>query len=364
MWRRQVGGLIEAYRWPLVGSVAALIAVVIVVALILAFCGGDDEDEGPAAATTPRPTRTVTPGTVTDAARTATAAATGTPGTPSPTVTRVPGEPSTVAPALPTETPSLPGAPETVGPGPPPEASPTPGAPGPTAPPVTTTPTPSSATSSLGPTSTPLPTATPVKLPDLVIRDLGVHYDRIWVRIGNDGEGKVPAGTKVDIRVRGIVAQSVGLETDLPPDGSYFVLLEEEVIYRGERVLVTVDPDNRIPEDDNNNNALSRWLEPDVPLDVAVYGISGIGTRLGVIVLNNCEAPLKGVHVRIRVFRAEAQQETMVSDYDVNLQPFEATTLIVYGVAAVPGFAFRVVMEVLNVTDINPANNTFEGVLS
>ena len=356
MWRRQAGGLIEAYRWPLVGSVAALIAVVIVVALVLAFCG--DEDETPAAATTPGATRTATPRagtaaarTATAAARTATAVASRTPGTPGPTVTTAPGEPSTVVPVLPTETPSLPGPSETVGPGPPPEASPTPGAPGPTVPPGTGTPAP------------PSPTPIPVKLPDLVIRDLGVHYDRIWVRIGNDGEGKVPAGTEVDIRVRGIVAQPVELGTDLPPDGSYSVLLEEEVIYRGERVLATVDPDNRIAEEDDNNNALSRWLDPDVALDVAVQGISVVSRRLGVIVLNNCEAPLKAVHIRIRVFRAGAQQETMVSEYDLNLEPFEATTLIVYGVAAVPGFAFRVVMEVLNVTDADPANNVFEGVL-
>lgn len=245
----------------------------------------------------------------------------------------------------------------------PPEASPTPGAAGPTVPPGTVTPTPSFPTFTPRPTSTPSPTPTPAKLPDLVVRELGVHHDRIWVRIGNDGEGKVPAGTEVDIRVRGIVAQSAELETDLPPNGSYFVLLEDEVIYRAERVLGTVDPDNRIPEEDDNNNALSRWLEPDVALDMAVQGISIVSAKLGVTVLNNCEALLKDIRVRLRVFRAGAQQEITVSEHVLNLEPSEATTLIIYGVAAIPGYAFRVEMEVLNITEIDPANNVFEGVL-
>ena len=291
---------------------------------------------------------------MTAADRTATALATGMPGMPGPTATRAPGEPPTAIPGLPTETPSLPGLPE---------ASPTPGAPGPTAAPGTATPAFPSPTFTPRPTSTPSPTPTPVKLPDLVVRDLGVHHDRIWVVIGNDGEGKVPAGTEVDIAVRGVIAQSVELGTDLHPDGSYLVLLEDELIYRRELVLATVDPDNKIPEEEERNNALSRWLEPDVPLDVAVQGISAVGARLGVIVLNNCEALLKGVRVRITVFPAGEQQAISVSEHELNLQSSEATTLLISDVVAIPGLAFRVVMEVLNVTDADPTNDIFEGVV-
>lgn len=379
MWQRQAGGLIEAYRWPLLGSVAALIAVVVVVALVLAFCG--DEGEAPAGATTPTATRTARPSAGTPAprtatavaartatavaARTATAVASRTPGIPAPTRTSAPGEPSTAVPPLATDTPSVPGPPETVGPGPPPEATPTPGAPGPTSPPGTRTPRPPAATSTPRPTSTPSRTPTPVVLPDLVITDLGVDNDRIWLVIGNQGQGRISDGSEVDIAVRAGIVHSVQLADDLPPGGGYPVLLEDEVVYQRELVLATVDPDSRIAEEDESNNSLSRWLEPDVPLDVAVQGISAVGTRLGVIVLNNCEAPLRGVRVRISVFPAGSQQGALsISEHELNLQPSEPTTLVISDVGATPGLGFRVQMEVLNVVDANPANDTFEGVIS
>ncbi len=143
------------------------------------------------------------------------------------------------------------------------------------------------------------------------------------------------------------------------------MLLQDELIYQRELILATVDPDSKIPEEDENNNSLSRWLEPDVPLDVAVQGISAVGTKLGVIVLNNCEAPLRGVSVRISVFPAGAQQGALsISEHELNLQPSESTTLVISDVLAFPGLAFRVVMEALGVADANPANNTFEGAIS
>ena len=356
MWRRQPGGLLETYRWPLAGSVAALIVGLIVAALILAFCGGEGEDEGPAAVTTPRPTRTVGPRTVTAADRTATAVASGTPGTPGPTVTTAPGEPPTAIPGLPTETPSLPG---------PPEASPTPGAPGPTAPPGTATPASPSPTFTPRPTSTPSATPTPVQLPDLVIRDLGVHYDRIWVRIGNDGEGKVPAGREVEVQVRGVVGEPVTLTEDLLPGTSARIVLEDLVIYKPERVLAVVDPNNLIPEEDDNNNGLVKELVPDIALDLAAHGVLRTADthRLQVVIWNPTYAPAIDVTVVVTVFLWGATDPTDRFTHQLTIEPLGFETVEMLGAAALPGAQVRVVVEMTDPPDANPANNVFEGLI-
>jgi hypothetical protein len=373
VWRRQTGGLIETYRWPLAGSIAALILVVIIVALVLTFCRGEGEDEGPApAVTTPSPTRTVAPRTATAVARTATALASGTPGTPGPTSTRAPGEPATAIPSLPTETPSLPGPPETVAPGPPPEASPTPEAPEPTIPPGTATRAPPSPTFTPRPTSTPSPTPTPVKLPDLVIRDLGVENDRIWVRIGNNGKGKVPAGQEVEFQIRGVMEAPIALTEDLLPGAtSARLLFENQLIYRPERVLVVVDPNNLIPEEeddgviDGHNNGLARQLAPDIAPDLAVHDVSSSPDthRLQVLIRNPTQAPLIQVTVVVTVYLGGATDPTDRSTHQLTIEPLGFVTVEMIGATALPGMEVRVTVEMTDPPDANPANNVFEGII-
>ena len=351
-------------RWPLVGSLVALIAGAGLAALVLAFCG-----EGEGEPSIARPTRTPVSRTVTvtRTPRGGTPVTTGTPG----------GTPSALTPSAETATPSggvppeetpevtpPPVSEETETPGPEPTLAPgeTPPAPSPTRPAGTSTLVP--------PTSTPRPTATPTPppiLPDLVVLDIFVSNDRVGVVLGNQGEGTVPVGQEIELRLRGVAAETVTLTQALSPGASVSVVLEDQVIYRPELVLAVVDPNNVIPEEDDTNNGAAKQLGPDVALDLAAHGVfrAADTNRLLVVLQNRSDAPLMQVEVLITVYLREATEPTTISGpHTLSIEPWGFETVEVLGVAPLPGWKVKVVVEMRDLPDANPANNVWEGFIS
>ena len=347
-------------RWPLVGSLLALLAGAGLAALVLAFCG-QGEDESATAGRTP--TRTAVSRTVTRTPKARTPVTTGTPGRTSPTPTR-PAKTATPSSGEPAQ--------ETPAPPPPPGETPSPGpvatlAPGQTPPPASPT-LPPGTTTSVPHTATP-PTSTPTLspfLPDLVVLDLFVSKDRIGVIVGNQGEGPVPAGQEIDFLVRGVVAEAVTLTEALLPGKSVSFVLEDQVIYKPQAVLAIVDPNDLIPEEKDNNNALPKQLAPDIALDLGVQGVHrDVDTsRLLVVIRNVTEAPAVQVSVKITVYSGGATQPTTVSTYQLTIEPMDFATVEVAGVAAIAGVQMRVVVEMTNPLDANSANNVWEGTIS
>jgi hypothetical protein len=351
-------------RWPLVGSLAALIAGAGLAALVLAFCGGGEGQPSIVRSPTRTPvSRTVT---VTRTPKGGTPVTTSTPG----------GTPSAPTPSAKTATPSggVPGeeTPEATPP-PPPEETETP-EPGPTLAPGETPPPPSptlpveTSTPAL-PTSTPLPTATPTLppvLPDLVPLDMFVSSDRLGVVLGNQGHGTVPAGQEIEFRVRGVIAETETLAQALPAGTSVSIVLEDQVIYRPELVLVIADPNNLISEEDDNNNGLAEQLTPDVALDLAVHGVfrSAEMNRLLVVIQNPTLAPALRVTVVVTVYRDDATEPVTASTYQLTIGPQDFETVEVAGVAALPGVQMRVVVEMTDPPDADPSNNVWTGIIS
>lgn len=348
-------------------SAAALIVGVLLAILVVAFCGdGDEGTEGPTARATPGVTRT---GTVARTPETRTPVTTRTPratGTPR-------GTPSAPTPAAGTQTPSDDGAPpeETPGvippgetPGGPPPAPTATLAPGET-PPVPT-PTRRAATATpVAPTSTPLPTATPTpppELPDLVLRDMWVFRDRIVVVVGNEGEGDLLPGQTLEIGVRGVVAETLVVSDPVGRGESLNVLLQNQPVYGREMILGRVDPNNLIAEEDDNNNGFAAVLTPDVPLDLAVVGLVAVGSEqhLGVRIRNETTAPALGADVRLSVYREGGEDIAAVARQTLDVEPLQTVQVDVLTQVAVRGVSFRVVMEIFNRPDANPANNTLE----
>jgi len=351
-------------RWPLVGSLVALIAGAGLAALVLAFCG---EGEGePSIARPPTRTPVSRTVTVTRTPRGGTPVTTGTPG----------GTPSALTPSAMTATPSGGVPPEetpeatpppssegTETPGPEPTLAPgeTPLLPSPTRPGGTFTPVP--------PTSTPRPTATPTPppvLPDLVVLDIFVSNDVLGVVLGNQGHATVPAGQEIEFRLRSVAAETVTLTQALPPDASVPILLEDQVIYTSEVVLAVVDPNNLIPEEDDNNNGFGKPVAPDVALDLGVHGVfrSADTNRLLVVIRNPTSAPAMQVTVVVTVYRVGAPDPITKSTYHLTIEPLGFETVEVSGVAALPGVQLRVVVEMTDPPDANPANNVWEGIIS
>ena len=353
-------------RWPLVGSLVALIAGAGLAALVLAFCG---EGEGePSIARSPTRTPVSRTVTVTRTPRGGTPVTTGTPS----------GTPSALTPPAETATPSGGVPPEEtpeVTPPPVSEETETPGseptlAPGET--PPASSPSPSAGTSTpVSATSTPRPSATPTPppvLPDLVVLDMFVSNDRLGVILGNQGEGQVPAGREIEFLVRGVVAETVTLTQALLPGASVSVVLEDQVIYRPELVLAVVDPNNVIPEEDDNNNGAAKQLVPDVALDLAVHGVfrAPDTSRLLVVIRNPTSAPAMQVTVVVTVYRVDAPPDgpITISTYQLTIEPLGFETVEVPGVAALRGVHLRVVVEMTDPPDANPANNVWEGTIS
>jgi hypothetical protein len=350
-------------RWPLVGSLVALLAGAGLAALVLALCGQGGEESATAGRT---PTRTAVSRTVTvtRTPKAGTPVTTGTPGRASPT----PGQPEKTATPSgggpPEETPAPPPPPpeETPTPGPAPTLGPgqTPMAPSPTQRPPTT---PALSTSTPRPTSTPTPTAL---LPDLVVLNIFVSNDRIGVIVGNEGEGEVPAGQEVGFLVRGVLTGTETLAAPLLPGTSVSIVLENQVIYRPELVLAVVDPSNLIAEEDNNNNGLAKELVPDVALDLAAYGVfrAAETNRLLVVIQNPTPAPAIQVTVVITVYAGGSTAPTTMSTYLLTIEANGFDTVQVPGVAALPGAQMRVVVEMTDPPDANPNNNVWEGTIS
>jgi hypothetical protein len=352
-------------RWPLIGSLVALVAGAGLAALVLAFCGGGEGQPSTVRSPTRTPlSRTVT---VTRTPRGGTPVSTGTPG----------GTPSAVTPSADTATPSG-GAPppeetpeaippppseETATPAPEPTLAPgeTPPAPSPTGPAATSTPVP--------PTLTPLPTATPTPppaLPDLAVLDISVSNDVLGVMLANQGHAAVPAGQKIEFRVRGVMAEAVTLADALPAGASVPLLLEDQVIYTPEVVLVVVDPNNLIPEEDEGNNGFAKPLAPDVTLDLRVQGVfrSADTIRLLVVLENHCDAPMIQVQATVTVFRVDATEPITEATYQLTIEPHGFQTVEVPGVAALPGVEMRVDAEMTNLLDADPSNNVWVGFVS
>jgi len=352
-------------RWPLIGSLVALIAGAGLAALVLAFCG--EGEGGPTVARSPTRTPLARTVTVTRTPKGGTPVGTGTPG----------GTPSALTPPADTATPSggVPpeGTPEATPP-PPPEETGTPGpeptlapgetplAPSPTLPAGTSTPVP--------PTSTPRPTATPTPppiLPDLVVLDMFVSNDRVGVVLGNQGEGTVPVGQQIELRLRSVAAETVTLTQALPPGASVSTILEDQVIYRPELVLAVVDPNNLIPEEDDNNNGLAKQLAPDVALDLAVHGVfrSTETNQLLVVIRNTTSAPAVQVTVEVTVRTGGCSgQPAMISTYLLTIQPLDFETVEVAGVTVVPGVPVCMEVKMTDPPDANPSNNVWEGTVS
>ena len=351
-------------RWPLIGSLVALVAGAGLAALVLAFCG--ESEGGPSLAGSPTRTPVSRTVTVTRTPKGGTPVATGTPGR----------TPSALTPSAETATPSG-GVPteETpeVTPAPPPEESETPG-PEPTLAPGETPPAPSptelaGTSTPVPPTVTPRPTATPTPppvLPDLVLLDMFVSNDRLGVVLGNEGHGTVPAGQEVEFRVRSVVAETETLTQALPPGASVSIVFEDQVLYKPETVLVLVDPNNLIPEEDDNNNGLAKQLSPDVALDLKVHGVfrSPDTNRLLVVIQNPTSAPAVQVTVAVTVYRVGTTDPITKSTYQLSIEPLGFETVEVPAVVALPGVQMRVVVEMTDPPDADPSNNEWVGAVS
>jgi len=354
-------------RWPLVGSLVALVAGAGLAALVLAFCGESEGEPSIARSLTRTPvsrtvtvTRTVRGGTPVTPSGTP-SALTPPAETPTPSISVPPGETPEATP------PPLPGETETPGPEPTLAPGETPLPPSPTPPVGTLTPVPP--TASPRPTSTPTSTPTPPPvLPDLVVLNIFVSNDRLGVILGNEGDGTVSAGQEIEFRVRGVMAETETLSQALPPGASVSIVLEDEVIYRPETVLVVVDPNNVIPEEDDNNNALPKQLAPDVALDLAVHGVfrAADTNRLLVVMRNPTSAPAMQVTVVVTVYRGDAPPDgpITISTYQLSIEPLGFETVEVLGVAASPGVHLRVVVEMTDPPDADPSNNVWTGTIS
>jgi hypothetical protein len=175
----------------------------------------------------------------------------------------------------------------------------------------------------------------------------------------------VPAGTTVQIALRGGLAGSSTLSQGLGAGGNFTILLAEEFVYQPESVTAVVDPNNLIPEADETNNSLTRHLEPDVLLDLALTGLSATGgmEQLLVSVRNNSPVPARQVSVRLSVYRSGADSPLLAAAaYQLDLEPQDTITLAP-GVSAIRGLSLRVVLEVMGIVDGNPANNVLDSLI-
>jgi hypothetical protein len=271
----------------------------------------------------------------------------------SPTATLAP---TTVAPTLEPQAPKPP-TPTTIGAGVKPTFTPTVPA---TATPPEPTPEPEDGTS-----PQPSPTRSPGQTPpDLVVLDLVVSGGRVSAVIGNVGGQMLPGGTTVQLALQGSLAGSSTLSQGLPAGGNFTLLLAQEAIYQPESVTAVVDPNNLIPEANETNNALTRYLEPDTLLDLAVTGLNAVGgdEHLSVSVHNNSPIPARQVQARLTVYRTDSSTPLSVTNHQLNIDP-QGTIALDAAVAAVRGLSLRAVLELVGTADGNPSNNTLEALI-
>ena len=260
------------------------------------------------------------------------------------TVTSTP-EPGALKPATPT----------TIGAGPKPTPAPTVPAPSATPTPEIEPPGPPPP----APEESPRPT-----LPDLVVLNLTVSGDRVSAVIGNVGEQAVPADTAVELALDGTLVGSSTLLQSLGAGGNFTLLLAQEFIYGPKSATAVVDPRNLIPEANEANNSLTRQLEPDIPLDLALTGLAAVGAdeHLSVSVQNNSPVPARQVTARLSVYRSDSSSPLSVAIHQLNIEP-QGTTALAPGVSAVRGLSLRVVLELVDITDGNPTNNVLESLI-
>jgi hypothetical protein len=193
-----------------------------------------------------------------------------------------------------------------------------------------------------------------------------VSNDRVGVVLGNQGEGTVPVGQEIELRLRAVAAETVTLTQALSPGTSVSIVLEDQVIYRPELVLAVVDPNNVIAEEDDANNGAAKQLAPDVALDLAVHGVyrSADTNQPLVVIRNPTSAPARQVTVEVTVYTGGASQPAMISTYQLTIEPLDFETVEVPGVTVVPGVPMRVVVEMTDPPDADPSNNVWEGAVS
>jgi hypothetical protein len=201
-------------------------------------------------------------------------------------------------------------------------------------------------------------------LPDLVVVSLTVSGDRVSAVIGNAGEGAIPAGTAVELALDGTPVGSSTLLQSLGAGGDFTLLLAQEFIYGPKSVTAVVDPRNLIAEANEANNSLTWQLEPDIPLDLALTGLAAVGgdEHLSVSVQNSSPVPARQVTARLSVYRSDSSSPLSITIHELNIEP-QGTTTLAPGLYAVRGLSLRVVLELVGITDGNPANNVLESVI-
>lgn len=194
--------------------------------------------------------------------------------------------------------------------------------------------------------------------------NLAVSGDRVSAVIGNVGRRAVPAGTTVQLALRGALAGSSTLSQELGASGSFTLLLAQEFIYQPESVTAVVDPNNLLLEANETNNSLTRQLEPDVLLDLALTGLNAVGANenLTVSVRNNSPVPARQVTARLSIYQSGSGSLLSTTIHQLNLEP-QGTVTLALGVSAVRGLSLRAVLEVMGSIDGNPDNNVLESVI-
>jgi hypothetical protein len=197
-----------------------------------------------------------------------------------------------------------------------------------------------------------------------VVLNLTVSGDRVSAVIGNVGEQAVPVGAAVELALGGALVGSSTLSQSLGAGANFTLLLAQEFIYGPESVSAVVDPRNLIPEANEANNGLTRQLEPDVPLDLALTGLAAVAgdEHLSVSVGNNSPVPARQVTARLSVYRLDSSSPLSITIHQLNIEP-QGTSTLAPGLSAVRGLSLRAVLELVGITDGNPANNVLESLI-
>ena len=197
-----------------------------------------------------------------------------------------------------------------------------------------------------------------------MVLDIAVFGDRVAAVIGNVGEQALPAGTAVELALDGTLAGSSTLSQSLGAGGNFTFLLAQQFVYGPESVTAVVDPRNLILEANEANNSLTRQLEPDIPLDLALTGLAAVGDdeHLSVTVQNNSPVPAYQVTARLSVYRSDSSSPLSDTIQQLNIEP-QGTTTLAPALFAVRGLSLRVVLELAGITDGNPANNVVESLI-
>jgi hypothetical protein len=164
----------------------------------------------------------------------------------------------------------------------------------------------------------------------------------------------------VEVEIRGIVAETIVMQKALSKGGSFNVLLEEQFVYQREKVQGRVDPNDLIPEEDDNNNALSKELLPDVPVDLAVVGVAAVGLArsLAVDIANTTVVPILAASITITALDCDTASKLTAMDTQIELAPLETLRVEVFPpIVALEGLCVRITLDVKNIADADLSNN-------